>query len=313
MGKISSFTRDSSAQMSFYVLLKKRSGIALSMFDDYWRNVHGPVCARLPGQHQYWQFHLAHNDGGFWQQVEGVDYACSEDDQFDGIAELTFTSERERDAWFSSAAILMSDEHNIFSRAIGYISAAGNSTTYRDQNRDGAPNGTGGSPWFQVLIQKSDNVSTVAFRDFISKRYVPAVLDSSLVSKLRVHLLEGHDNSEDLPPAPGVDHFESPDRQYQAAIEIAFNDNMGMESYFASDEYKASLENQADYIKRVNPFPVRDTYTFVYDGRMTLSGQRGSSTASLISNIGALNQLNDDVSHLIDSGMIYRQENKIGA
>ncbi|MGA9379639.1 MAG: EthD domain-containing protein, partial [Phormidium sp.] len=53
--------RDRNGKVAFYVLLWKRKGISLELFDDYWRDVHGPVCARLPGQHQYWQFHVAHN------------------------------------------------------------------------------------------------------------------------------------------------------------------------------------------------------------------------------------------------------------
>lgn len=304
MSKIKSATRDSVAQLSFYVLLKKRNGIKLEMFDDYWRDVHGPVCARLPGQYQYWQFHLAHNHGGFWPDVDGVDYTCSEEDEFDGIAELTFTNEQERNDWFSSASILMSDEHNIFSRAIGYVTSSGNAITFRDQNLNGAPNGNDTSSRFHVLIQKADDISVDEFRDYISKQYVPAILKSGLVTKLRVHLLDEHDNSEDLPPAPGVDHHESLGQQYQAAMEISFQDHMGMESYFLSDEYKDSIINQSDYVKRMNPFPVRNIYTFVYTGEMTLSGQRGSSTASLIENIGATNQLQDNISYLMVKGAV---------
>ena len=80
--------RDRKGKVVFYVLLWKRKGILLDTFDDYWRNVHGPVCARLPGQHQYWQFHLAHNRGGLWPTIEGIEYKSLPEDQFDGIAEL---------------------------------------------------------------------------------------------------------------------------------------------------------------------------------------------------------------------------------
>src|SRR2546429_440410 len=36
-------TRDQAGSVVFYVLLWKRHGISLDLFDDYWRNVHGPV------------------------------------------------------------------------------------------------------------------------------------------------------------------------------------------------------------------------------------------------------------------------------
>lgn len=300
-------SRDDNAKLSFYVLLKKRDGLNLSMFDNYWRDVHGPVCARLPGQYQYWQFHLSHNHGGYWQKVDGVEYECSEHDQFDGIAELTFQNEEERNAWFSAASILMEDEHNIFSRAVGYVADNGNAITYKDTLSDGAPNGSATGPRFHMLLQKSDNVSVSDFRKYLSDSYIPALLESSAVSKLRSHFLEEHDNSEDLPPAPGVDHYEPMDKQYQAAIEIAFHNQMEMERFFSSEQYARSIKDQASFVKRVNAFPVRDIYTFVYDGEMTMSGQRGSSTASLIYEIGATNQLLDNISHLMMNGEVQAQ------
>jgi hypothetical protein len=58
--------RDKDGSVVFDVLLWKRRGISVQLFDDYWRNVHGPECARLPGQFRYWQLHVAHNDGGMW-------------------------------------------------------------------------------------------------------------------------------------------------------------------------------------------------------------------------------------------------------
>jgi hypothetical protein len=88
--KIDYSARDRNGQVAFYVLLWKRKGLSLEMFDDYWRNVHGPVCARLPGQYQYWQFPLAHNEGDIWPSLDNIHYTSLEEDQFDGIAELTF-------------------------------------------------------------------------------------------------------------------------------------------------------------------------------------------------------------------------------
>ena len=304
MHKVDLSERDSSAQLSFYVLLKKRYGQKQDLFDNYWSDVHGPVCARLPGQYQYWQFHLDHNKGGLWPQVEGVQYNSNDADQFDGIAELTFTSEKDRDDWFSAAAILMSDEHNIFSRAVGYVTKDGNAKTYVDINENGSPNGLEGGPRFQMTLQKADNASVDAFRSYINESFVPAALESEAVTKLRVHLLEPHDNSDDLPPAAGVDHFEPEEKQYQAAIEIAFKDYLAMETFFASKEYQAAVVGQANFVQRVNAFPVRDIFTFVYDGEMTLSGQRGASTASLIEQIGATNQLQEDITQLMIKGSV---------
>ncbi|NJL10577.1 MAG: EthD domain-containing protein, partial [Calothrix sp. SM1_7_51] len=137
-------TRDLNGKVAFYVLLWKKKDLSLETFDDYWRDVHGPVCARLPGQHQYWQFHLADSDSPIFPEIDGIQYNTSEEDLFNGIAELTFTSDADRQTWFGSSAILMDDEYNLFSKAIGYNTSFGNSYTYVDRIATGEPNGKQG-------------------------------------------------------------------------------------------------------------------------------------------------------------------------
>ena len=72
MKKADYSVRDQEGKLAFYVLLSKRKGVSLETLDEYWKNVHGPVCARLPGQHQYWQFHVAHNKGDLWPTIDGI-------------------------------------------------------------------------------------------------------------------------------------------------------------------------------------------------------------------------------------------------
>lgn len=289
--------RDRKGQVTFYVLLWKRKDLSREIFDDYWRNVHGPVCARLPGQYQYWQFHLAHNEGDIWSQIDNIQYTSVEDDQFDGIAELTFAIEAERQTWFNSAAILMDDEYNLFSRAIGYNTSPGNSQTYVDGIETGDPNGKLGILKFHVMVKKADGASVSDFRKYMTETFAPAVAKSDRVLKLRLHLFEEVDNSR--PDAPGVIHIEPPEKQYQAAFEIAFSNHGDMKKFFASKEYAAATTNQAKYVKQISTFPERTAYTFVYDGKMTLSGQRSSTVAELIANIGATNQLKEDIASLM--------------
>ncbi len=289
--------RDRQGRVAFYVLLWKRKGITRELFDEYWRDVHGPVCARLPGQHQYWQFHLDRNEGGLWPTIAGIEYICPEAAQFDGIAELTFTSEEERNVWFKSAAILMDDEHNIFSKAIGYNTNPGNSITYVDGIPSGEPNGNLGLLKFHIMIKKSSTASVAAFRQYLTESFAPAITESESVLKLRLHLFEEVDNSR--PDAAGVSHFEPPEQQYQAAVEIAFANPLEMEKFFTSQEYAIATKDLARYVVRFLPFPERTAYTFVYGGKMTLAGQRSSTVAELIANIGATNQLNEDVTTLM--------------
>ncbi len=289
--------RDKLGQVTFYVPLWKRKGISLELFDDYWRNVHGPVCARLPGQHQYWQFHVAHPEGGIFPDVEGVSQSVDEEDKFDGIAELTFQSPSDRQTWFQAAAILMDDEHNLFHKAIGYNTSPGNSITYIDGIANGAPNGKVGVEKFHVLVRKSDEASVKDFRNYFKDVFAPAVIKNPHLLKLRLHLFDEVDNSR--PDAAGVSHYEAPEKQYQAAFEIAFATRLDLEYFFTSTEYKTAIQSQAKYVKHISPFPERTAYAFVYDGKMTLAGQRSSTVAELITNIGATNQLQDDIVELI--------------
>jgi hypothetical protein len=289
--------RDCQGKVAFYVLLWKRKGIPLELFDDYWRDVHGPVCARLPSQHQYWQFHLAHSEGGYWPTIKGIEYTCPESDQFDGIAELTFKTDAERETWFKSAAILMDDEHNVFSKAIGYNTSLGNSHTYVDGIPTGDPNGKLGILKFHVMVRKVDDVSVADLRKYLTEQFAPNLTQSESILKFRLHLFEAVDNSR--PDASGVSHYEPADKQYQAAFEIAFANPLEMETFFTSKEYAAAVKDQSNYVKQLLPFPERSAYSFVYDNKMTLAGQRSSTVAELIANIGATNQLKEDVVHLM--------------
>ncbi|GAX38302.1 EthD domain-containing protein [Nodularia sp. NIES-3585] len=299
MKNVNYASRDRNGKVAFYVLLWKRKGITLTLFDDYWRNVHGPVCARLPGQHQYWQFHLAHNQGGMWPSIDGINYSCPESDQFDGIAELTFATVADRQAWFNAATILMDDEYNIFSKAIGYNTNPSNSRTYVDAIPTGNPNGELGVMKFHVMVKKADDVNVEAFRKYITDSFAAAIVTSESLLKFRLHLFEEVDNSR--PDAPGVVHIEPLEKQYQAAFEIAFSNPLEMAKFFASPEYRSTVNSQPHYIKQINAFPERTAYSFVYDGQMTLAGQRSSTVAELITNVGAINQLKQEVVSLMNN------------
>jgi len=289
--------RDRAGEVAFYVLLWKRKGIELELFDNYWKDVHGPVCARLPGQYQYWQFHVGHNEGGIWPVPGDHLNASPSEQQFDGIAELTFKSEADRQTWFKAAGILMDDEYNIFSKAIGYNTSPGNSITYLDRIANGAPNGDLNVKKYHFLIRKIDNVSLEEFRQYLKERLAPIFANSEKVIKCRLHLFDEIDNSR--PEAGVVSHTELPEQQYHAALEIAFANRLEMSLFLNSSNYQTAAKDLLKYVKHFKPFPERSAYTFVYEGKMTLAGQRSSAVANLITNIGAANQLKESIESLI--------------
>ncbi|MTJ46746.1 nuclear transport factor 2 family protein [Dolichospermum sp. UHCC 0259] len=171
---------DQQGQVAFYVLLWKKPGISVELFENYWRNVHGPVCARLPGQYQYWQFRVDHDQMGYFPQIPGLDYISDPEENFDSIAELTFTSEAERNKWFAASAILMDDEHNLFRKAIGYNTSPGNSITYINRIVDDTANGEIKAIKFHVMVRKADGVSTQAFRQYLTTTFAPSIVHHDL-------------------------------------------------------------------------------------------------------------------------------------
>ncbi len=291
--------RDQPGQVAFFVLLWKRKGLDLTLFDNYWRDVHGPVCARLPGQFQYWQYHVNPNNGGITPQIAGIEYTTVDSDQFAGIAELTFKTPEDRVTWFQAAAVLMDDEHNIFSKAIGYNTSLGNSITFVDSLVNGAPNGATLASLVRlfVMIKKNPAVSPTEFQAYFKDQFAPAIAKSSHLAKLRLNLFDEVDGTR--PPAAGVEHSEPADKSYHACLELAFENNLELESFFASPEYKATEAEQTKYISAIATFPTHFVNTFVYDSSMTLAGQRGSSVAQLITEIGAINQLKPDIVELM--------------
>ena len=288
---------DPREEVVFYVPLWIRNGISLDQFDNYWRDVHGPVCARLPGQMEYWQYHLSPYTGGIFPEIKNIKVNTDPEDQFLGIAELTFSSVEERNEWFTASAILMDDEHNIFSKAIGYTTSLGNTRTVMSRLSEPYPNGSLSEIRYHVLIRKEDAVSVDDFRDYIKDTLIHAISKRKEVVQLRYHLFDAIDLSR--PDAQGVEHVEKDGKDYHAAFEISFANGLDRESFFASKELQSALSDGAFMIDMIKPCEERFTATFVRDHQMTLAGQRGSSVAQLVNDLGALNQIRDDILNLM--------------
>ncbi len=300
MRKANYAERDALGKVVFYVLLWKKKGVTKDLFCDYWRNVHGPVCARLPGQYQYWQFHLDPERSFPWSAPEGIGLGAPRNALFDGIAELSFTSEQDRKDWFRAAAILMDDENNLFSKAVGYTTSPGFSRTFVDSIDQPAPNGSLDLLKCHLLLRQQPGTDTQAFRQFLMEVFAPSAAASSYLLKLRLHCFDAVEGTR--PDAQGVSHFEPADQQYQAACEFAFVDSLQMEAFFRSEEYVQATKACSRYISQMVPLAEMGTYTFVYDGQMTLAGQRSANVARLITEVGASNQVCPKITELMLGG-----------
>jgi len=289
--------RDESIETLFYTPLKKRTGLTVELFNLYWKDAHGPLCARLPGLFQYKQFHLDHDAGGLFPELPGVSRRTPADEQIDGIAELTFTSVANRQAWVDAGLPLMIDEQNCFDETIGYLVSDRNSRTYVDRIANDIPNGPVGVARYHVLLKRAAGVPLESFRRFLTEQFAPSIVTSELVTKFRLHQLDEY--TKPAPPAPNVFHEPSNERQIHAAFEIAFPSRLELAQFLGSPAWSDATAGAGDVIRQMSVFSERAAYSLVEDGRATLMGQRGPSIARTIVDAGAVSNLNPDVVDLM--------------
>jgi len=289
--------RDTAIETLFYTPLKGRTGLTIDQFRRYWKDAHGPLCARLPGLYQYKQFHLLPDRGGVWPAPDGVDRHTPDDEQIDGIAELTFTSADNRQAWVDAGLPLMIDEQNCFDETIGYLVTDRRSTTFVDRILNDVPNGDVGVARYHVLLKRHLDQPVAELRTFLTEQFAPNVIKSPLVIKFRLHLLDEY--TKPAPPAPNVFHEPSADRQIHAAFEIAFASRLELAEFVASEHYSAASTGMGAYVRQLSVFSEQAAYSLVEDGRATLMGQRSPSVARTIAEAGALSNLSDDVVSLM--------------
>ena len=287
--------------LAILTTLKRRPGISQGMFHAYVRDVHGPLASRLANSdmRQYWHLELIRDNEATWPRTPSIDYTMTEAEAFDHSNPTVYTSEKALKAYFLDPAvggILMRDEPNIFSETIIYTAPQGQLLEFRAPPPDptGLSNGEGAVKYL-VYFRKRPDIDVSTFRGFLVDRYAPSLAASPGVTTLRLFLLDPPDNNSSTNRlATGVAHFAAPERQYQAAIEVAFTDRAAMAQAFASTAYRATVADQLRMVRQIHAFAVPETTWMVEDGVLTTAGLRGVPAARLITKIGATNQLAPD-------------------
>jgi hypothetical protein len=277
--------------------LRRRRSVPEDLFYAYWRDTHCQISARLPGMHQLWIHFLDYDRGRAWPQVPGIGQELAEADRFEGVPEPVFLTEADVNRFGAAMTPLMNDEVNIFEETIGYQALGSNSATICDRLADPAPDLPEGVLRFLVFCKRSDGIEPDRFRAFMRERLAPAWAESDEVLKLRMHLFEPYVNEDLLMDARDLSHYKAPDKQYQACLEVVFDDALAMRRFAASAAWLG--EEQGRHMREQHAFEVVRRYTMRYGGRMTLTGLRGSGVAEQIRRIGAVNQLEPEVVELL--------------
>ncbi|WP_010218091.1 EthD domain-containing protein [Sphingomonas sp. PAMC 26621] len=290
--------RDASIAINSYTTVLRRPRVPHELFATYWRDVHGPLCSRIPGLAWYVQNHFDRaQDAHLWPNVEGI--TPFPDYELDGGVEIGFASSEDQAVFNEASHILFADEQNMFEGTVAYALPKG-SRTLVDRIPDATPNADDGFDRIHVhLGAAGDDMD--AFGAFLTG-FAETLAAEPAVLKVRLHLPERYDNANPAPPAPNVNHLVPPERSAIGILELAFETPLTRRAFLESDAFAAAAQGLRQHVRHATAFAVSGVYTYVRDKTLTLAGLRGSRPAQLIERLGANNQAADDVRQLIHTG-----------
>lgn len=185
-------SRDKRIACQSYSVVRKLDGLPHEQFALYWRDVHGPLCARLPGLGYYVQHHFARDRwANLWPIPAGVRRM---ELVLDGAVEIGFANASGQARFMQASPVLFGDEFNLFAHAVAYNLPQG-SQTLVDRQADGIPNGPDALHRFHLHLNGG---SREAFRPWLST-WAGLLAAAPAVQKLRLHLPDPYNNAN---PAP---------------------------------------------------------------------------------------------------------------
>lgn len=281
-----------------YTTVKRRERVPHEIFATYWRDVHGPLCSRLPGIGLYIQHHFDRDqDAHLWPLADGVDEIA--DYELDGGVEIGFVSALDQKTFQDASSILFSDEQNMFEETLAYDLPEG-SKKFVNRLNDNTFNGT--DTYDRIHVHFSPRAGLSELHEYLSNELGAVLSNADEVLKLTLHLPPPFNNDGMHPPAPNVAHIASDARAELAVMEIAFESPLARRRFFQSEVFQSTLTGQANHIAQLKAFAVSGLYTYVNDKKLTTAGLRGSRAAELIEYLGANNQLSPEVEHLLLHG-----------
>ena len=285
-------------EINSYTTVKRRERVPHDVFAHYWRDVHGPLCSRLPGLGLYIQHHFSRNqDAHLWPLADGISEI--QHYELDGGVEIGFESAADQKQFQEASPILFSDEQNMFDETLAYALPQG-SLTLTNALADERFNGT--DTFDRMHVHFSPRESLPQLHAYLKSNLGPLLAGAEGVVKVCLHLCEPFENDGQHPPAPNVAHYATPVRAELAVMEIAFSSALARRHFFQSDAFQNTLAEQSQHIAELKAFAVSGLYTYVRDKSLTTAGLRGSRAAELIEYLGAVNQVAPDVEKLMLKG-----------
>lgn len=281
-------------KINSYTTVKRRERVPHEVFATYWRDVHGPLCSRLPGLGLYIQHHFSRNqDAHLWPLADGVSEIV--DYELDGGVEIGFLSADDQARFKAASPILFSDEQNMFAQTLAYDLPQG-SVAVANRLNDETLNGPDDAD--RIHIHMSPRQTLQDLQAYVRDGLAQVLANDESIVKVRLHLCSPFENDGNHPPSPDVEHTATAPRVELVIMEVAFASPLARRRFFQSATFQNTLADQARYIAQLKAFAVQGVYTYVFEGQMTTAGLRGSRAAQLIEYLGAVNQLEPDVAAL---------------
>jgi hypothetical protein len=110
-----------------YGVMRKLAGLPQDLFAGYWRDVLGPLCARLPGVDYYVQHHFSQDHrANLWPLPDGIRRM---DVVLDGAVEIGFADTDGKNRYVKASPVLFADAFHQRIPALAGIRACGTEIT----------------------------------------------------------------------------------------------------------------------------------------------------------------------------------------
>jgi hypothetical protein len=108
--------RDEKVRCLSYGVMRKLAGLPQDLFAGYWRDVLGPLLARLPGVGYYVQHHFSQDHRtNLWPLPDGVHRM---DVVLDGAAEVGFADTDSQSRYVNASSVLFEDLTHLFEHSL---------------------------------------------------------------------------------------------------------------------------------------------------------------------------------------------------
>jgi hypothetical protein len=155
-----------------------RPDLPRAIADDYWRDVHGVLAARVAGLWEYRQLRLGANRADLWPSVPGVTYDAAADEQPHGVPHALFRTEQHLNAFAGNPIVtnvIFEDEQHFLARGATQLSPPATARTLLATLEGPPRQGAVQAPTFAVFFRARSDVDLADVHAYLKRRTRPGL------------------------------------------------------------------------------------------------------------------------------------------